>query len=255
MNELGLVIKDGKVKVSSLSVADKYGKRHDTVLRDIRNLIIDVPEALHNFVESSYINSQNKEMPCYEMDRQGFAMLVTGFTGQKAKKFTYQYTKGFEKLAKIAEEKSQQLNIVSFKEQVECVDIIAKSLNVNDASKIFMYNQLYDSYSLPKQFLPQYELNGNKQLKTATELLDNNNKPITTNKLNKILIRLGYLEEKTRASTKNKNKIKKYKALTPKGLEYGENAINSHNQKEVQPLYYEDNFNELLDIVMEVAYE
>ena len=41
-----------------------------------------------------------------------------------------------------------------------------------------------------------------------------------------------------------------YEALTEKGLQYGENAVNPHNQKEVQPLYYEDSFNELYQLVI-----
>ena len=42
--------------------------------------------------------------------------------------------------------------------------------------------------------------------------------------------------------------MKKFKSLTEKGLKYGENAVSPHNQKEVQPLYYSDTFNELFDM-------
>lgn len=97
--ELGLIVQDSKVVVSSRKVAQTYEKRHDAVLRDIRNVIASVPEALHNFVESSYTNEQNRIMPEYIMDRQGFSMLVTGFNGEKAKRFTYQYTLAFEQMA------------------------------------------------------------------------------------------------------------------------------------------------------------
>lgn len=38
------------------------------------------------------------------------------------------------------------------------------------------------------------------------------------------------------------------KSLTEKGLKYGENAVSPHNQKEVQPLYYSDTFNELFEV-------
>lgn len=97
--ELGLIIQDSKVVVSSRKVAEVYEKRHDSVLRDVRNVIDAVPEAFHNFVESSYTNEQNRKMPEYLMDRQGFSMLVTGFNGEKAKRFTYQYTLAFERMA------------------------------------------------------------------------------------------------------------------------------------------------------------
>ena len=44
--------------------------------------------------------------------------------------------------------------------------------------------------------------------------------------------------------------MKKFKSRTEKGLKYGENAVSPHNQKEVQPLYYSDTFNELFEMVM-----
>lgn len=99
-NDLGLIIKNGQVVVSSKDVSEVYSKRHDQVLRDIRNIIEVVPEAAHNFVECNYIGDNNKTLPMYEMDRQGFSMLVMGFNGRQAKEFTYKYTLAFEKMAK-----------------------------------------------------------------------------------------------------------------------------------------------------------
>ena len=43
----------------------------------IREYIDLIPELGRlNFKQSSYINEQNKEQPMYDMDRQGFSMLV-----------------------------------------------------------------------------------------------------------------------------------------------------------------------------------
>lgn len=67
-------------------------------------------------------------------------------------------------------------------------------------------------------------------------------------KFNQRLIECGYIEERERPSS-NGNGTKKFKALTESGLKYGENAVNPHNQKEVQPLYYEDSFTELYEEV------
>ena len=99
MNELGLIIQNDKVVVSSRKVAEIYEKNHQHVLRDIRNIIETVPEALSNFGQTYYNDSQGKEQPAYDMDRQGFSMLVMGFTGEGARRFTYQYTLAFEQMA------------------------------------------------------------------------------------------------------------------------------------------------------------
>jgi Rha family phage regulatory protein len=97
--ELGLIVLDNKVVVSSRRVAMVYEKEHRDVLRAIRTIIEQVPEALRNFTQSSYTNEQGREMPEYIMDRQGFSMLVMGFTGAKAREFTYRYTQAFEHMA------------------------------------------------------------------------------------------------------------------------------------------------------------
>ncbi len=99
MSELGLIVKDSKVVVNSLTVAEKYEKQHAHVMRDIRNIIEAVPEGLSNFGETYYLDSQGKKQPSIDMDRQGFSMLVMGFTGDKARRFTYQYTLAFEQMA------------------------------------------------------------------------------------------------------------------------------------------------------------
>ena len=67
---------------------------------------------------------------------------------------------------------------------------------------------------------------------------------MTTIKFNKKLIELGILRECERKSTKDKNKVKKFKNLVD--TTWGENQVNPNNSKETQPLYYEDKFADLL---------
>lgn len=85
-------------------------------------------------------------------------------------------------------------------------------------------------------------------MKSLTALLKENNLGISAVQFNKKLLSAGILEEKERQSSKGA--VKKFKSLTEKGLKYGENAVSPHNQKEVQPLYYSDTFNELFEMVM-----
>lgn len=59
-------------------------------------------------------------------------------------------------------------------------------------------------------------------------------------------IQKGLLTENERQGV---NKIHKFKVITPKGLEYGENEVSPHNQKETQPHWYDDKFGELLGVV------
>lgn len=79
--------------VSSLDVAETFGKQHAHVLRDIKELECSEEFRLSNFGESSYINSQNKKQPMYYMTRDGFTILVMGYTGEKAMRFKEAYIK------------------------------------------------------------------------------------------------------------------------------------------------------------------
>lgn len=121
---------------------------------------------------------------------------------------------------------------------------VADDMRVNTASRLLMYENLCKDFNIPTGFLPKYEHNGNKQMKSATALLKENDCGISAKKFNLLLIDKGYLEIKERPSSKT-GETKKFPALTENGLKYGENAVSPKNMRETQPLYYEDTFMEL----------
>lgn len=110
MNELiavndiyGVIEKKGKAIVTSLKIAEIFEKRHDDVLKSIRNLECSENFRLRNFAESSYKNSQNKKQPMYEITRDGFTMLAFGFSGSKASKFKEAYIQRFNEMEEFIE--------------------------------------------------------------------------------------------------------------------------------------------------------
>lgn len=102
MNDYG-IFADGKdtARANSLIVAKMFGKRHDHVLRAIKNLECSKEFRQLNFGESSYINEQNKKQPCVMMTRDGFTFLAMGFTGKKAAQFKEAYIKRFNEMEKL----------------------------------------------------------------------------------------------------------------------------------------------------------
>ena len=95
MNELITVV-DGKPVVTSKQVADHFGKQHRNVLVDIKSLLSDSGEFGElNFLLTTYISSQNKELPCYEMTRDGFTLLAMGYTGKDALLWKVKYIEAF----------------------------------------------------------------------------------------------------------------------------------------------------------------
>lgn len=97
MNEL-VILKKNKAVTTSLKVAESFGKEHRTVIRNIKNLTAQNCAVKKMFVKSTYINSRGQEWPMYYMNRDGFSLLVMGFTGKKALDFKLKYIDAFNKM-------------------------------------------------------------------------------------------------------------------------------------------------------------
>ena len=132
---------------------------------------------------------------------------------------------------------------VTPKEELECLNVVSGILNFNDNSKLLGVKSIYDKYGMETSYLPVYTPSKGI-LKSATELLKQFNVNMSAREFNKKLIEHGILRECERQSTKDKNKVKKFKNLVD--TTWGENQTSPKNQKETQPLYYEDKFIDLL---------
>ena len=96
---LGLTERDGKAVVSSRDIARVFEKEHRRVLQDIRTIAENDPVwGLHNFVQSYYTNEQNKSQPEYLITRDGFTLLVMGYTGERAMRFKKAYIAAFNEM-------------------------------------------------------------------------------------------------------------------------------------------------------------
>ncbi|GAA0462506.1 Rha family transcriptional regulator [Aeromonas salmonicida] len=91
----------GQPVTTSMKVAEVFGKRHDDVLRKIRNLECSIEFTARNFSVCSKNNElQNgKPQPFYEMTKDGFMFLVMGFTGAKAAASKEAYINAFNWMA------------------------------------------------------------------------------------------------------------------------------------------------------------
>ena len=102
MNNL-VNIQDNQAVTTSKQIALTFGKRHADVLRDIKNLISQVDDdfAKRNFaftLENKYLGNVERPTPSYIITKDGFALLVMGYTGQKAIKFKLAYIKAFNQM-------------------------------------------------------------------------------------------------------------------------------------------------------------
>lgn len=101
-NLINIINQNGNLVVSSREVAINFDKRHDHVIRDIEELIKDMGSPQnwgHLFIETEYQHEQNKQMyKEYLLTRDGFSLLVMGFTGKKALRWKLKYIEAFNKM-------------------------------------------------------------------------------------------------------------------------------------------------------------
>ena len=162
-----IVIKStkGNAVTTSLLVAEKFGKRHSDVMRAISETIKQMPEneCKRNFAPWQHDivqpNGGNRIEPYYMMTRDGFSLLVMGFTGAKAMSFKLEFIEAFNEMERkltapqlpatyldalkalvVSEEQKQlaEAKINELEPKAEVYDKIANTyglLPLNDAAK------------------------------------------------------------------------------------------------------------------------
>lgn len=134
IDDMGMYIdKTDEVLVDSRYVAEAFEKRHDAVLRDIRNILDTESEKvkefnLHNFVEVKYKARNGQNQPCFAMTKEGFNLLVMGWTGDKAMEYKVAYINRFKEM------EAQRDTLVHARTDFPQLTDIVKALHENPKS-------------------------------------------------------------------------------------------------------------------------
>lgn len=114
---------NGILVTTSRNIADVFEKRHSDVLRDIRNVLDNLPDrefGERNFALSSYVTEQNKENSEYLLTRDGTMLLVMGYNGAKALELKTAYIKCFNEM----EQRLKNLQLEEEKKDIPLTEII-----------------------------------------------------------------------------------------------------------------------------------
>lgn len=112
---------NGVLVADSLEVADRFGKAHKNVVRDIENLMdgieanrlkIEPIAEKEYFIPDFYTDKRNREQKRYKLTRDGFSLLVMGFTGPAALHWKLLYIEAFNKMEQ-ALRSNVDINVVS----------------------------------------------------------------------------------------------------------------------------------------------
>ena len=129
--------------VSSLDVAETFEKNHRDVMESIRNIESNISTAEFSalFFLDSYKASNGKLNPMYLMTRDGFTLLVMGYTGEKAMRFKLAYIKQFN-----AMEKALQGKLIEREKGIAVRQSLTKALQ-QSAENERMHGHAYSTYT------------------------------------------------------------------------------------------------------------
>ena len=112
-----LVTIDGqKVVTSSRSVAEHFEKEHAKVIRSIETIMSETPKMAFQkmFFETTYkVDGNNKSYKEYLMNRDGFSLLVMGFTGAKALAWKLKYIEAFNAMEAKLEDRGKDSYMIA----------------------------------------------------------------------------------------------------------------------------------------------
>lgn len=123
MFEVQVQIVDGNACVTSMQVAEVFGKRHDNVVRDIRNVIEKCSPSFIalNFEVSSYSKDLGdgieREYPMYLLSKDALMMVTMGYTTPKAMEIKEAYIAKFNEMEKTI--RDRQLAVPNFSNPAE----------------------------------------------------------------------------------------------------------------------------------------
>ncbi len=113
MNELVKINDNNQVTTDSLTVADRFGKRHCDVLRSIKLLKCSKDFNARNFASVEYKDQKGEKRTYYDMTQDGWMFLVMGFTGEKAAEWKEKFIVAFRAVEAELRKRQDKLVIVS----------------------------------------------------------------------------------------------------------------------------------------------
>jgi len=100
-NLVNILNQDGQLVVTSRQIAEDFERQHKHVLEGIKNIVTNMDsdeKSAQYFITSEYKDGSGKSNKEYLLTRDGFSLLVMGFTGSKALEWKLKYIEAFNKM-------------------------------------------------------------------------------------------------------------------------------------------------------------
>lgn len=151
--------------ITSLEVAQMVDKRHCDLMRDIKKYCEQLAESKiasgSFFTESTYLDANNQNRPCFLVTKKGCEFIAHKLTGQKGTEFTARYINRFHEM----EEENNPVNeripigeVASYLKVMDRITVRQGSAPYKIAKTFEMVSKQF-GIQLPADFvkIPEYE--------------------------------------------------------------------------------------------------
>lgn len=147
MNYDLIQVQNEKIVTTSLLVAEKFNKQHKNVIQKIESLLntLEIGLKLSQsklFEKCEYNDTYGRPQIMYYIDRDGFSLLVMGFTGSEALNWKLRYIEAFNAM----EKKLREPQLIDKRIEVANLLISAPDNRVNAIKELY-----------PEYFTPQLQ--------------------------------------------------------------------------------------------------
>lgn len=184
-------IENDQIVTDSRSVAENFGKAHGNVLKSIDNLMSQNQLTKNMFLEQTR-EHRGRDFRYYLMNRDGFSLLIMGFTGKAALEWKLKYIQAFNAMEKeIANRSIINPAELSLRKDELAIHKAELYLRIADNVQIPEYKQIINSLAVEamsgKMYLPLPEVS--KKTFSATEI--GNLLGASSNKIGRLSKQLG----------------------------------------------------------------
>jgi phage regulator Rha-like protein/ribosomal protein L7/L12 len=263
---------DNEPRISHIVIAEQTENKPKSVLDlitknksdfeefgNLRFKIVGLERATNSGVSRGKVETKT-----YFLNEPQATLLMTYLRNSEiVRKFKVRLVKEFYKMRELLQNQNfsgnSQNEILQIEKEMIGLKTAIEILRPSEASKIGMTKTLFGKIGLETSYLPEYS--DEEHTFSAKTLLEKFEIKISVQQFNKKMISAGFLETKSRKSSKYRTEkdvngkevkipiLKEFKSLTEKGLQFWKNMISPKNQLETQFHYFENRFSELLKIL------
>ena len=248
------------ITMTSREIAELTGKRHDHVMADIRKMLNDLGQTSPEF-SGDLPDAYGRRQPIFNLPKRETLILVSGYSTELRARIIDRW---HELEGQPAQPAPLAIPSANATEALAVAEMMSRYLNIQGPNRLALFEKAL-SIKAPEYLpmLPAYGVNAprtsdgrllsaevnSRPAYAATALLRKSGSGLSIHQFNKLVEAHGFLEVRERPSTTHAGVMRTYKAVSEAGLRYGYNLSPKDRPQNIQPIWFEETFSELLGVI------